>query len=56
MTPYAHILGPAAAPPPVPADDDDGPPKVDRKVMAKELKKVGNNARKVKPSNVIPRS
>jgi hypothetical protein len=38
------------APPTVPADDLT--PKVDRKIINKELKKVGNDARKVKPSDV----
>jgi hypothetical protein len=46
---------PEHAPPTVPADDD-GPVKVDRKVIKKALKKVGNDQRKIKPSDVIPRS
>jgi ParB-like chromosome segregation protein Spo0J len=46
---------PTDAPPTVPADDD-GPAKVDRKVINKALKKVGNDQRKVKPSDVMPRS
>jgi hypothetical protein len=51
----AAAPAPDPAPPTVPADDDS-PPKVDRKVINKALKKTGNDPRKVKPSEVIPRS